>query len=36
MVPNKKRFISATWGETAISKVAYDSQEGNGIFPTVA
>lgn len=32
IVPNKKLFISATWGETAISNIVYEFQKGNCIF----
>lgn len=35
VVPNKKLFTSAAWGETAISKIVYEFQEGNCIFPAV-
>lgn len=34
IVPNDKLFISAAWGEAAISKIVYEFQESNCIFPT--
>lgn len=36
LAPNKKLFISAMWGETAISKIVHEFQAGNCVFPIVA
>lgn len=36
IVPNKKLFIPAMWGETGISNIIYKFQGGNCIFPAVA